>query len=93
MTLTLDNGKVFEAEFICIPLRDESRVIIEMTDVRHLLEIAADFDGVKVIEKHDEQAGHAKHEVFEGFTNLAAVQRLKDGTVRLTLEKGVIANV
>lgn len=92
MNITLDSGKVFDINFICTPLRDGSRVLIDLFDDRLLSEIAADFEGAKTITKVDAVRPNVK-EVFEGYTKLVAIQRNTAAeTVRLTLEKGAVSD-
>lgn len=88
MKIETSKGKNFNIEFICSPLRDGSKAIIEMEDARPLAEIAADFDGLESIKKEDQRRGKGVYEVYEGFSWLIAIQRdSSSGSVRLTLEK------
>ena len=87
MTITLNNGKAFAINFICVPLRNGNRVLIDLDDGRTLSEIAADFEGAQTITKTASNNPNVK-EVFEGFTKLVGIQRNAEaGTVRLTLER------
>ena len=89
MKIETSRGKTFDAEFICLPLRDKSKAIIELNDTRSLAEIAADFDGLDWLKKIDDDGNGSVYEVFEGFNRLIGIQRdLSDDGVRVTLSKG-----
>lgn len=88
MKIETSRGKTFDAEFVCLPLRDKSKAIIELNDTRSLAEIAADLDGLEWLKKIDDGNGSV-YEVFEGFNRLIGIQRdLSDDGVRVTLSKG-----
>ena len=89
MKIETSKGKTFNIEFICSPLRDGSKVIIEMEDARPLAEIADDFDGLESIKKTvSGRNDKAVYEMYEGFSRLVGIQRdTVSGSVRLTLEK------
>lgn len=89
MKIETSKGKTFDIEFICSPLRDGSKVIIEMEDARALAEIAADFDGLESVKKTvSGRNDKAVYEMYEGFSKLVGIQRdTASGSVRLTLEK------
>lgn len=89
MKIETSRGKTFDAEFICLPLRDKSKAIIELNDTRSLAEIAADLDGLEWLKKIDDDGNGSVYEVFEGFNRLIGIQRdLSDDGVRVTLAKG-----
>ena len=89
MRIETSRGKTFDAEFICLPLRDRSKAIIELNDARSFAEIAADFDGLDWLKKIDDDRNGSVYEVFEGFNRLIGIQRdLTDDGVRVTLMKG-----
>ncbi len=89
MRIKTSRGKTFDAEFICLPLRDKSKAIIELNDTRSLAEIAADLDGLDWLKKIDDDKNGSVYEVFEGFNRLIGIQRdLSDDGVRVTLAKG-----
>lgn len=89
MKIETSKGMNFNIEFICSPLRDGSKVIIEMEDDRSLAEIADDFDGLESIKKTvSGRNDKAVYEMYEGFSRLVGIQRdTASGSVRLTLEK------
>lgn len=88
MKITLDNGKTFDIEFIGVPMRNGSRVMIEMDDKRLLSEIASDFEGAQTIREETVERKETVYKVYEGYSRVVAVQRIgAEGTVRLTLEK------
>ena len=60
--------------------------MIEIPDNRRMSEIAADFEGNSRIEKTDETKPGVT-EIYEGFTELAAIQRNKNGSVLVKLAK------
>lgn len=89
MRIETSRGKTFDAEFICLPLRDRSKAIVELNDTRSLAEIAADLDGLEWLKKIDDDGNGSVYEVFEGFNRLIGIQRdLSDDGVRVTLTKG-----
>lgn len=89
MKIETSRGKTFDAEFICLPLRDKSKAIIELNDTRSLAEIAADLDELEWLKKIDDDGNGSVYEVFEGFNRLIGIQRdLSDDGVRVTLVKG-----
>lgn len=89
MKIETSKGNNFNIEFICSPLRDGSKAIIEMEDARPLAEIAADFDGLESIKKTvSGRNDKAVYEMYEGFSRLVGIQRdMASGSVRLTLAK------
>lgn len=89
MKIETSKGKTFNIEFICSPLRDGSKAIIEMEDERPLAEIVADFDGLERIKKTvSGRNDKAVYEMYEGFSRLVGIQRdTASGSVRLTLAK------
>lgn len=89
MKIETSKGKNFNIEFICSPLRDGSKAIIEMEDARPLAEIAADFDGLESIKKTvSGRNDKVVYEMYEGFSRLVGIQRdMASGSVRLTLAK------
>lgn len=67
MKIETSKGKNFNIEFICSPLRDGSKAIIEMEDARPLAEIAADFDGLESIKKKTRDAVRAFMKCMKAF--------------------------
>lgn len=86
MTITTDKGKTFDVNFAWGPVRwnGAQRLMIELAkDARALSEICADFEGVKTIERKDEDEGDM---TFTGYTDLVSASRDRSrGTVTLAL--------
>ena len=86
MKITTSKGKTFDVNWAFGPTSASGSLMIELADNRHLSEIAADFDGNSKIEKTDKTKPGVT-EVYEGFTELAIIQRNKNGSVLVKLEK------
>lgn len=87
MTIETSKGKTYAVKWIFALSHNANQILIEYADDRPLAEIAAEFDGLETITKTDTSRPGVK-EVYEGFTQLAGVQRMAAGSVRVTLEKG-----
>lgn len=86
MKITTSKGKTLDVNWAFGPTGESGSLMIELTDNRLLSEIAADFEGSSRIEKKDETKPGVT-EVYEGFTELAAIQRNKNGSVFVKLVK------
>lgn len=86
MKITTSKGKTFDVNWAFGPTSASGSLMIELADNRHLSEIAADFEGNSKIEKTD-KTKPGVIEVYEGFTELAIIQRNKNGSVLVKLEK------
>lgn len=86
MTITLDNGKTFDAHWAWGPVASTGRLMIELAhETRPIARVAEDFDGVKRIERRDEDQGDM---TFEGYTHLVSVSLdTNRETAQLALEK------
>lgn len=86
MTITTDKGKTFDVNFAWGPVRwnGAQMLMIDLAkDARALSEICADFEGVKTIERKDEDEGDM---TFTGYTDLVSAARDRSrGTVTLAL--------
>jgi len=89
MRIKTSKGTTHDIRVMCEMLRNKNRALIELEDSRPLSEIAAEFDGLEWIRKYM-TAESTAYEMYEGFTRLCGIQRTETGTVRLTLEKGVV---
>lgn len=86
MKITTNKGKTFDVNWAFGPTSASGSLMIELADNRHLSEIAADFEDNSKIEKTDKTKPGVT-EVYEGFTELVAIQRNKNGSVLVKLEK------
>lgn len=85
MKLETNKGKTFDIKVICTSLRSPNKVLIELEDARQLADIAADFDGLDMIQTYETEG---VYQVYKGFNQLVGIQRSTEaGTVRLTLGK------
>lgn len=88
MKITTSKGKTLDANWAFGPTGESGSLMIELSDKRHLSEVAADFEGIEKIEKTDETKPGVT-EVYEGFTELVTLQRNKrNSSVLVKLEKG-----
>lgn len=89
MSITTDKGKRFDVRWAWGPAGEAGRLMIELTaDDRPLSQIAADFEGVALITRQDENEGDA---TFAGYTQLVRIERIVTGGVQLALEQAVTA--
>lgn len=86
MKITTSKGKTLDANWAFGPTSESGSLMIEIPDNRRLSEIAADFEGNSRIEKTDKTKPGVT-EVYEGFTELSAIQRNKNGSVLVKLAK------
>lgn len=86
MKITTSKGKTLDVNWAFGPTGESGSLMIELPDNRLLSEIAADFEGNRKIEKTDEKKPGVT-ETYEGFTELAAIQRNKNGSVFVKLVK------
>lgn len=86
MKITTSKGKTLDANWAFGPTSGSGSLMIEIPDNRRMSEIAADFEGNSRIEKTDETKPGVT-EIYEGFTELAAIQRNKNGSVLVKLAK------
>lgn len=86
MKITTSKGKTLDVNWAFGPTGESGSLMIEIPDNRLLSEIAADFEGGSKIEKTD-KAKPGVTEVYEGFTELTIIQRNKNGSVFVKLEK------
>lgn len=86
MKITTSKGKTLDANWAFGPTSTSGSLMIEIPDNRLLSEIAADFEGNSRIEKTDETKPGVI-EIYEGFTELAAIQRNENGSVFVKLVK------
>lgn len=86
MKITTNKGKTFDVNWAFGPTSASGSLMIEIPDNRLLSEISADFEGNGKIEKTD-KAKPGVTEVYEGFTELTIIQRNKNGSVFVKLEK------
>lgn len=86
MKITTNKGKTFDVNWAFGPTSASGSLMIELADNRLLSEIAADFEGNSKIEKTNETKPGVT-EVYEGFTELTIIQRNKNGSVLVKLEK------
>nr|DAK69571.1 MAG TPA: hypothetical protein [Caudoviricetes sp.] len=86
MKITTSKGKTLDANWAFGPTSESGSLMIEIPDNRRLSEIAADFEGNSRIEKTDETKPGVT-EIYEGFTELAVIQRNKNGSVLVKLAK------
>ena len=86
MKITTSKGKTLDANWAFGPTSESGSLMIEIPGNRRLSEIAADFEDNSRIEKTDE-AKPGVTEIYEGFTELAAIQRNKNGSVLVKLAK------
>jgi len=88
MKITTNRGKTFDVSFVCFPLMDGRKMLIDMVDDRPLPDIASDFDGLESIVKTDVINEKDVQEQYDGYGRLVAIKRnAASGTVLLTLEK------
>ena len=84
--LDLGGGKIKEIELMGM-LRSGEQVLIAFYDDREMSRIAADFENVATMSKQSSVQPSVK-EVYEGFTQLASLQRNEPGgMVRVILAK------
>ena len=86
MKITTSKGKTLDVNWAFGPTSESGSLMIELTDNRLLSEISADFEGNSKIEKTDETKPGVT-EVYEGFIELAAILRNKNGSVLVKLAK------
>lgn len=86
MKITTSKGKTLDVNWAFAPTRESGSLMIELPDNRLLSEIAADFEGNNKIKKTDETKPGVT-EIYEEFTELAAIQRSKNGSVLVKLVK------
>lgn len=86
MKITTSKGKTLDVNWAFGPTDESGSLMIELPDTRLLSEIAADFEGNRKIEKTD-KAKPGVTEIYEGFTELSAIQRNKNGSVFVKLVK------
>lgn len=86
MKITTSKGKTLDVNWAFGPTSASGSLMIEIPDNRLLSEIAADFEGNRKIEKTNETKPGVT-EVYEGFTDLTIIQRNKNGSVFVKLEK------
>lgn len=86
MKITTNKGKTLDVNWAFGPTSESGSLMIEIPDNRRLSEIAADFEGNSRIEKTDKMKPGVT-EIYEGFTELAAIQRNKNGSALVKLEK------
>lgn len=86
MKITTNKGKTLDANWAFGPTSESGSLMIEIPGNRRLSEIAADFEDNSRIEKTDETKPGVT-EIYEGFTELAAIQRNKNGSVLVKLAK------
>lgn len=86
MKITTSKGKALDANWAFGPTSESGSLMIEIPGNRRLSEIAADFEDNSRIEKKDETKPGVT-EIYEGFTELAAIQRNKNGSVLVKLAK------
>lgn len=83
MTVTV-KGKTFLVDWCWLVNRTE-QLMLEYTDVRHVSEIVADWEGAEVIERKSETEGDI---TYEGFTSITRIIRKENGKVEIALVKG-----
>ena len=83
MKITTSKGKTLDVNWAFGPTDESGSLMIELPDNRLLSEIAADFEGKNKID----ETKPGVTEVYEGFTELAAIQRNKNGSVFVKLVK------
>lgn len=88
MKIKTSKGKTFDVDFVCSPLSNPERIIIEMQNSRPFSEIASDFDGLESIREEDAERNPSVYKMYEGFSRLVEIHRYKaDDGIRLTLAK------
>ena len=86
MKITTSKGKTLDVNWAFGPTDESGSLMIELPDTRLLSEISADLEGYCIFEKRDETKPGVT-EIYEGFTELATIQRNKNGSVFVKLAK------
>lgn len=82
MKIKTSKQKTYDVEWIDVA--SSGKLYLEMKDGRRLPAVAADFDGLSVIERVDENQGN---KVFEGYTALESIHRTEDNVITIALGK------
>lgn len=82
MLLKTSNGKQFTVDWV--DTVSAGNLFLQMQDERRLPKIAADFDGLKWLERIDTNQGDKR---FDGFDTLRHIQRAAPGVVIISIER------
>ena len=75
MEIKTSKNKAYTVKWIAPPIQNDKILIMQMTDVRRLPKIAAEFDGLTEIKQTDEHQGN---KTFTGYSNLVSIRRIGD---------------
>lgn len=81
MKIRTSKGNEHELTYAGKPGRDENRLIMEMVDGREMSAVAADFEELGTIADANGKI------LLDGVLRISAIQRLSDGTYRVTMDK------
>ena len=84
MTVTTDRGRTFPVDWMWA--RSPAELMLQLRDDRPLHEIAADFEDCPRLERLSDTEGNI---TYEGYRELRAIKRERDGAVLLTLSAEV----
>jgi len=86
-TITTSSGKKLEIKWVLGPLSNE-QVLVDLVGDHTISQVSPIFENQDSF-RVDDDATPNKHDVYEGYTQLTDVNRMrKKGVTRLTLEKG-----
>lgn len=83
MLLKTSKNKEYTVDWVDTVM--DGKLFLQMADIRHLPEIAAEFDGLEWLKREDENQGD---KLYEGFDTLHHIQRADPGVVIISIERG-----
>lgn len=86
-TITTKSGKTLEIKWVLGPLSN-GQVLVDLVDDHTISQVSPIFENQDSF-RVDDDATPSKYDMYEGYTELTDVNRMKKkGITRLTLEKG-----
>ncbi len=83
MKLETSKNKKLDVQYAEGPTRITGNLVIIANDLRPFSEVCADYENLKWIKAEDGRE-------WNGFTELVMAARMADGTVRISLARGVV---